>query len=177
MPKSDIETLQQLTSFEPLMDYLRDALGWPIEVDDLDDATFAYTPTSWASSRSTPRASRRIKQLRPLTDEQVWGIFFVEFGHSRLPVMALRRILQKLVETGRNRPTDCPAWKREDLLFVCLYTSDAEGKEGQRGITFAHFRQGDGAAPELRTFSWDSRETHFYYLRNLNLEALHSAAQ
>jgi hypothetical protein len=25
---------------------------------------------------------------------------------------------------------------------------------------------------ELRTFSWDSREDHFYYLKNLNLEAL-----
>jgi len=32
--------------------------------------------------------------------------------------------------------------------------------------------QREGQLPELRTFSWDSHESHFFYIKNLNLEAL-----
>lgn len=172
MTFNDPRRLQTLTNFETLLDYLRDELGWPIEVEDLDEATFEYSPQEL---NINPRYAARItsiKQLRPLVDQQVWGIFFVEFDNNRLPVMALRRILQSLAVSRRQRDASIPAWKREDLLFICVYTSAAEGKVGQRGITFAHFRDEPGSQPELRTFSWDSRETHFYYIRNLNLSGL-----
>lgn len=172
MTFNDPRRLQTLTNFETLLDYLRDELGWPIEVEDLDEATFEYSPQEL---NINPRYAARItsiKQLRPLVDQQVWGIFFVEFDDNRLPVMALRRILQSLAVSRRQRDASIPAWKREDLLFICVYTSAAEGKVGQRGITFAHFRDEPGSPPELRTFSWDSRETHFYYIRNLNLSGL-----
>jgi type I restriction-modification system DNA methylase subunit len=172
MTFNDPRRLQTLTNFETLLDYLRDELGWPIEVEDLDEATFEYSPQEL---NINPRYAARItsiKQLRPLVDQQIWGIFFVEFDNNRLPVMALRRILQSLAVSRRQRDASIPAWKREDLLFICVYTSAAEGKVGQRGITFAHFRDEPGSQPELRTFSWDSRETHFYYIRNLNLGSL-----
>lgn len=172
MTFNDPRRLQTLTNFETLLDYLRDELGWPIEVEDLDEATFEYSPQEL---NINPRYAARIvsiQQLRPLVDNQVWGIFFVEFDNNRLPVMALRRILQSLAVSRRQRDASIPAWKREDLLFICVYTSAAEGKVGQRGITFAHFRDEPGKQPELRTFSWDSRETHFYYIRNLNLNGL-----
>lgn len=172
MTFNDPRRLQTLTNFETLLDYLRDELGWPIEVEDLDEATFEYSPQEL---NINPRYAARItsiKQLRPLVDQQVWGIFFVEFDNNRLPVMALRRILQSLAVSRRQRDASIPAWKREDLLFICVYTSAAEDKAGQRGITFAHFRDEPGSQLELRTFSWDSRETHFYYIRNLNLSGL-----
>jgi len=172
MTFNDPRRLQSLTNFETLLDYLRDDLGWPIEVDDLEEATFDY---SAQELNINPRYAARItaiKQLRPLVSDQVWGIFFVEFDNNRLPVMALRRILQSLAASRRQRDASIPAWKHEDLLFICVYTSAAEDKAGQRGITFAHFRDEAGKPPELRTFSWDSRETHFYYIRNLNLSGL-----
>lgn len=172
MTFNDPRRLQSLTDFETLLDYLRDEQGWPIEVEDLDAATYGYTPDELGIN---PRYAARIvaiKQLRPLVANQVWGIFFVEFDNNRLPVMALRRILQSLAIKSRQRNSSTPAWQRGDLLFICVYTSAAEGKAGQRGITFAHFREERGHPPELRTFSWDSRETHFYYIRNLNLNAL-----
>ena len=34
-----------------------------------------------------------VKQLRPLADDQPWGIFFVKFEPKQLPVVALRRLL------------------------------------------------------------------------------------
>ena len=43
--------------------------------------------------------------------------------------------------------------------------------EGHRGISFAHFKENGEGPPQLQTFSWDERETHFHYL-GLNLERL-----
>lgn len=174
MTFSDPKTLQNLTTIEAVIAYLRDVLEWPIESEMVEDSTFEYTPEELNLKPNLAAKIKSIKQLRPQVDRQVWGVFFVEFDQNRLPVMALRRILHALALSRRTRATSVPAWKREDLLFICVYTSAAEGKAGQRGITFAHFRASTqpGRAPELRTFSWDSRETHFYYLRNLNLNAL-----
>ena len=108
-----------------------------------------------------------IKQVRPLVDTQPWGIFYIEFETKRLPVVVLRRILRTLVPTSRRRDPDRPVWRMDDLLFI-----SAQGEVGYRSISFAHFRQREGRVAELRTFSWDSRETHFYYLKNFNLAAL-----
>lgn len=172
MTLNDPRILQRLTDFENLLDYLRDELDWPIEAEDVDEATFDYTTDELSINPRYAVKIDTIKQLRPLVNDQVWGIFFIEFDGNRLPVMALRRILQSLAISRRQRDASLPAWKREDLLFICVYTSAAEGKAGQRGVTFAHFRDEPDSQPELRTFSWDSRETHFHYIRNLNLAAL-----
>ncbi len=172
MTFNDPRRLQALTKLENLLDYLSDELGWPIEVEDLNDATFEYSPEELNIDSKYAARITDIKQLRPLVGHQVWGIFFVEFDTRHLPVMALRRILRALAESRRQRDASRPAWKLEDLLFICVYTSAVEGKAGQRGITFAHFRDVRGGQPELHTFSWDSRETHFYYIRNMNLNGL-----
>lgn len=172
MKFTDPQNLQALTNFETLLDYLRDELSWPIEVDDLGAATFDYKPDELGINPKYAAHIKTIKQLRPLVEPQVWGIFFVEFDNNRLPVMALRRILASLAITRRGRDGSLPAWRCDDLLFISVYTSAAADKAGQRGITFAHFHDEAGGQPELRTFSWDSRETHFYYIRNLNLSAL-----
>lgn len=168
----DPHRLQRLTDFENLLDFLRDDLDWPIEAEDLKEATFDYNAQELNINLEYAAKIASIKQLRPLVENQVWGIFFVEFDSNRLPVMVLRRILQSLAVSQRQRDASLPAWKREDLLFICIYTSAAENKIGQRSIAFAHFREQKDKQPELRTFSWDSRETHFYYIRNLNLAAL-----
>lgn len=112
---------------------------------------------------------REIKQLRPLAEEQPWGIFFINFEPRRLPVVVLRRILRALVPRQRasaNVP-DRAVWQLGDLLFI-----SAQGEEGRRGVTFAHFREGPDGRPQLQTFSWDEREQHFQYLRELHLDRL-----
>jgi len=78
----------------------------------------------------------------------------------------MRRILGALVRKQRGGRTHQAAWDLNDLLFV-----SATGLGSERGISFAHFQETE-AGPQLRTFSWDAHETHFYYLENLNLNGL-----
>jgi len=161
--------LRALTNFPAIVGYLSRDLDWPLEAEniveeDLRDLTFDYTPAELGIDEQYSAKITRIRQLRNLVDGQPWGIFYIEFESRRLPVTVLRRVLNKLVRATENRP----GWNMEDLLFICV-----QGAPGERGVAFAHFRREDDTRlPELRTFSWDSRESHFFYIRNLNLEKL-----
>lgn len=167
MAPQDIKKLRQLPDFEALVAYLRDELDWPIETDDADDVTFDYEPTELGIDPKHAVKIESIKQVRPLADAQPWGVFYIQFESKRLPVVVLRRILRSLVPKSRQRDPNRPVWRMSDLLFI-----SAQGEADYRSISFAHFRQREDRLPELRTFSWDTRETHFYYIKNLNLEAL-----
>jgi hypothetical protein len=162
-----IKQLRALTNFPALVGYLRDELDWPIEVEDADEITFEYDPAELGIDPQHAVKIDSIKQIRPLVDNQPWGIFYIQFESKRLPVVVLRRILRSLVLSSRGRSPDQPVWHMEDLLFI-----SAQGEPGYRSISFAHFHQRPEGLPELRTFSWDAHESHFYYLKNFNLEAL-----
>src|SRR5207244_3747465 len=103
-----------------------------------------------------------IKQLRPLTGNQPWGIFFVNFEKKRLPVMVMRRILRSLVFKKRtsSAKSDRQAWHASDLLFISAY-----GEEHDRAITFAHFVEDEelGGLAELRVLGWDDDDTPLKY--------------
>lgn len=167
--EQDILKLRALTNFPAIIGFLSRDLNWPVEAEniveeDLHDLTFEYTPAELGIDEKYRAKITRIRQLRNLVDGQPWGIFYVEFESRRLPVTVLRRVLNKLVRATEDRP----GWNMEDLLFICV-----QGAPGERGVAFAHFRREDDTRlPELRTFSWDSRESHFFYIRNLNLEKL-----
>ncbi|MBN1136942.1 MAG: N-6 DNA methylase, partial [Anaerolineae bacterium] len=167
MDPREIAELRKLTSFPALIAYLADRLDWPIQVGDARDIVFDYDPEELDLDPRYAVRIEAVKQIRPLVDTQPWGIFYIEFESKRLPVVVLRRILQALVPTSRSRHPERPAWALEDLLFVC-----SQGEPEYRSISFAHFRQAPGRLPELATFSWDCQESHFYYIKNLNLEAL-----
>ena len=165
----DYNRIREIQDFESLVDYLNDELDWPIDVDDLEDITFDYEPEEFGLEEAHIVKTKSIKQLRPLVPDQPWGIFYIEFESKRLPVVVLRRILRALVRKKRHSAAqaDMPVWNLNDLLFI-----SALGEDEHRGLSFAHFRDNGDGQPQLRTFSWDRRETHFYYLRNLNLENL-----
>ncbi|MEX2117490.1 MAG: DNA methyltransferase, partial [Bacteroidota bacterium] len=100
---------------------------------------------------------------------QPWGIFWIEFENRHLPVVVMRRILRALVPRKRAsaRVADRAVWNLKDLLFI-----SSLGEHGHRRITFSHFREQKDAEPSLETFSWDERETHFFYLERLHMERL-----
>ena len=135
MPKDD-ELLRNITTFPKLVGYLRDELEWPIEEASFDDLMFDYEPEELGLDPKTAVKIRSIKQLRPLTAGQPWGVFFVEFERKRLPVVVMRRILSALALKKRASAgkSDQAAWRASDLLFISSF-----GEEGGRGITFAHF--------------------------------------
>ena len=85
--------LAKLNTFPKLLDYLRDELDWPIEDHNMDDLTFEYNPKELGITKEHQVNINSIQQLRPLSNNQPWGIFFVDFESKRLPIVLLRRLL------------------------------------------------------------------------------------
>lgn len=150
--------LQDIKSFPSLVKYLRDKLDWPIDTESFDDLTFDFAPEELGLKGQEAAKVRDIKQLRPLTTNQPWGIFFVSFEPKRLPVVALRKILGSLVIRKRasaNR-SERAAWQLHDLLFVSAF-----GEGADRQITLAHFSEGGAGhdIPTLKVLGWDELDT------------------
>ena len=158
MPTDHRAALANIKRFDQLIAYLRDELAWPIEGDDFDEMTFEYTPNELGIDVSNTAKIQEIKRLRPLAPNQPWGIFFVKFEPKQLPVVALRRILGRVVVKKRASAniSERQAWASEDLLFVSNY-----GEGDTRQISFAHFATPtDGRdLPTLKVLGWDNRDT------------------
>ena len=129
MPADDIERLRSIKTLPSLIKYLRDELDWPIESEDLEDLTFEYEPEELGIDPKTAVKIKEIKQLRPLTTNQPWGIFWINFEPKYLPIVVLRRILGSLVIKKRAsaNKTDHPSWAKNDLLFIGGGPTDGYG--------------------------------------------------
>ena len=157
MPDIPVERIKQIKSFPSLVKFLRDELDWPLSSEEIDELVFEYEADELGIEPKIAVNIKEIKQLRPLVANQPWGIFYIGFEPKRLPVVVLRRILQKLVIKKRQtaQPAHRSAWKLHDLLFISSY-----GEENQRAITFAHFSEDEESKlPTLRVIGWDSQDT------------------
>lgn len=152
------ETLRNIRTFPQLIKFLRDDLDWPIESDDFEELTFDYTPEELGIDSESAAKIQEIKRLRPLSANQPWGIFFVKFEPKRLPVVALRRVLSRVVLKKRASANSAEraAWQADDLLFISNY-----GQGDERQISFAHFSTHEEKAefPTLMVLGWDSGNT------------------
>lgn len=166
MPSNEFTDIKAIKDFKTLIKYLRKNLNWPVDEDQADELSFEYKPAELGIDDVVAVQIKDIKQLRPLKGNQPWGVFWIQFEQKRLPVVVMRRILSKLVKTQRGRKGHLKAWDMPDLMFI-----SATGEGNERGISFAHFQEVDGK-PQLRTFAWDVKETHLYYIQNVNLDAL-----
>jgi len=151
-------SIRQIKTFPSLIKYLRDVLAWPIEADDFDNLTYDWEPEELGIDKASAAKIDEVKQLRPLADEQPWGIFFVKFEPKQLPIVALRRLLNSMVIRKResaNR-SERRAWALNDLMFISSY-----GDSGERHISFAHFSQpkGKNDLPTLKVLGWDNSDT------------------
>lgn len=151
--------LAGIKTFPQLVAYLRDEMRWPIANGDaFEDLTFDYLPEELGIDAKNAAKIQEIKRLRPLAPNQPWGIFFVKFEPKRLPVIALRRILNRvaLKKRASANSADRKAWAADDLLFVSNY-----GEGDERQISFAHFSTpNDGHdLPTLKVLGWDKLDT------------------
>ena len=122
MPHNGID-LRAVKSFHSLVKYLRDELDWPIESDDVEDLTFDYEPEELGLDAKTAVKIKEIKQLRPLADNQPWGIFFVNFEKKSLPVAIMRLLLRSLVikkALRRTKPSGRPGNRTTCSLHLRL---------------------------------------------------------
>ncbi len=158
MPNDHRKRLARIRRFDQLVCYLRDELNWPIDSDDFEDLFFDYSPEELGIDEKNAAKIQKIKRLRPLVPTQPWGIFYIKFEPTRLPVVALRRILNQVALKKRpsaNKP-ERQAWATEDLLFVSSY-----GEVKERQIAFAHFSKPDDGhdLPTLKVLGWDNLDT------------------
>ncbi|CAN5786294.1 hypothetical protein BH18ACI4_BH18ACI4_15540 [soil metagenome] len=154
----DREVLRGIRTFPQLVKFLRDELDWPISSGDFEELTFDYTAEELGIEAGSAAKIQEIKRLRPLSPTQPWGIFFVKFEPKRLPVVALRRVLSRVVVKKRASANSAEraAWKAEDLLFISNY-----GESDTRQISFAHFAE-DGQKDDLATLKvlgWNNLNT------------------
>ena len=138
MPVDHREQLKSIRRFDSFVKYLREEMDWPIGSDSFEDISFEFTPEEMGIDSKNAAKIQDIRRLRPLSPNQPWGIFFIKFEPKRLPVVALRRILNQvtLKKRASSNSADRKAWEAEDLLFVSNY---GEGEDRQ--ITLAHFHQ------------------------------------
>lgn len=161
MPDDDRNELRKIRTFPQLVRYLRDEMGWPIEQDsfeDDEDLYYDFTPEELGLDTTTAAKIEQIRRLKRLSANQPWGIFFVKFAPGRLPIIALRRILNQVVLKKRAtaKAAERTAWAADDLLFVSNH-----GEGGERQISFAHFSQTETKhdLPTLKVLGWDNLDT------------------
>jgi len=158
MPTDHRAVLKEIRTFPSLVRYLRDEMDWPIDTDDFEELTFEYTSEELGIDTKNAAKIQEIKRLRPLTAGQPWGIFFVKFEPKRLPVVALRRILSRVVLKKRAaaNKAERQAWAADDLLFVSNY-----GEGDNRQISFAHFSKTRASRdlPTLKVLGWNNLDT------------------
>ena len=158
MDRRAVERLQSVNDFDSLLTYLRDELDWPVEDYGFDDLTFQYTAQELGLDDQSAAKVTAIRRLRPLDDEQPWGIFFLELEPKRLPVVALRRLLSKMTLKKRasSNRSESPAWHADDILFI-----SRTGESDERHLTFAHFAANPEKAdlPVLKVLGWDASDT------------------
>jgi predicted helicase len=155
----ELQRLQEIKTLPSLLKYLKEDLNWPIGSDDVEDVTFDYDPAELGFDSASTAKIDEVRQLRPLTAGQKWGIFWVKFGKKQLPVQMLRRALGNLVVKKRasTKKSDKAAWHMHDLLFISAY-----GDDDNRHITFAHFSESEDSEkslPVLKVLGWDDDDT------------------
>lgn len=154
------QDIRKVADMESLMTYFSEKLGWDIDPNDfydIDDITYDFEAADLGLKEEAFAKITSLKQLRPLVDNQRWGIFFVEFESDRFEVSALRKILSGLVPARRN--TDHAVWDKSDLLFLCTW-----GQHNKTTIGAAHFEDADKGLPQIKMISCEPAVEDFTQL-------------
>lgn len=143
------------TSPNHLFDLLVDGLDWPIpEGLLLSDIELDWEPEELHLDPEKIAKLTQISQIPPLTKTQSFGVFVLTFEGGRLPIGAVRRLVQRLVRNERSRTGagKIPQFELNDLLFFCL---------SERSHDLLHvvgFRDTDGKRV-LKVLSWGGSVT------------------
>ena len=140
--------IHSIQDFNTLLEWLRSELNWDIGIDDfadMDDITYDFDAKDIHLKPEEFATIASLKQLRPLMENQPWGIFAVEFEGKRFAVSSLRKILAGLIPKRRNR--NHAVWDKENLLFFCFW-----GEKSNRSFGAVHFEDKGSALPSIKTF-------------------------
>jgi hypothetical protein len=139
-----------------IQNLLVDTLGWqiPAGADQIEDISFGWTPEELgAEDLDRHLIDGQVFQIRPLSENQPWGIFILQFQNESIFTTGrgltgpLRKVLRGLVPK-RRRQANHPTWNKENLLFICTYNYEY--------FRFAYFKSPKeiGHAEPLTMFGW-----------------------
>ena len=135
---------------------LLDTLGWQIPegIEEIEEISFGWTQQELGvNDLDQNLINGQIYQIRPMSENQPWGIFILEFQNEEVFTNGrgltgpLRKVLRGLVPK-RRRQANLPAWDRENLLFICTHN--------YQHYRFAYFKspRDKGHAEPLTMFGW-----------------------
>ncbi len=130
-----------------LIQFLAEDCGWPLDEDQIDRSAWPVNNSELGLNDEVSVESVEIYELRPLTTNQPWGVFFLAVkGTSKLSITLLRKLLRGLVKKKRASAdtSNLQQWDLEDLMFVC---SLDEPENTTR--YFAHFKEQEKGLPKL----------------------------
>lgn len=141
-----------------LIELLRDGLDWPFpEMGPAtlhpDDILIDWKPEELHLDPEKVANVVDIVQVPKFTEAQECGVFLLNFTAGRLPVGAVRRIVERLVANRRGRTGTgrLPQWSDvNDLIFFCM------GNEPQKVVHVVNFREENGKR-SLRVLSWSAQ--------------------
>jgi hypothetical protein len=164
----DPEALRDVRTLDDVIAFFAEELDWPIDVEDLEEASFDYSPEELGIPADRVPTLASLSQLRPLTTSQPWGIFFLEFEGPRLPLTPLRRLLQSLVTKKRaSGDGSRKTWALNDLLFI-ITTDSGETVE----LHLVAFFESPVRGVEIRSLPWRPHQSPPQHLRRLATELL-----
>jgi hypothetical protein len=142
-------------SADGLLQLLIEGLDWPAPPDlTWENVELEWAPEELHLDPDKLASLRRISEIPKFTQHQDFGVFVLDFEGGRLPIGAIRRVVDGLVMKKRSRKHagTSPIWNMEDLLFFC-FTSG-----GQKAMHVVGFREQDQKRV-LRVMSWDTAMT------------------
>lgn len=143
-----------------LIELLRDGLGWPFpemspSTLQPEDVLIDWQPEELHLDPAKVAKVADIFQVPKFTQSQEFGVFVLNFTGGRLPVGAVRRVVERLIANrrGRTGAGRLPQWSDvNDLIFFCL------GSGPQKVVHVVNFREEKGNK-SLRVLSWSTQST------------------
>ena len=172
-PTDRAETMRGIRTFAQVFQYLVDDQGWPLELpdhledDDLTAVTYDWDPAELGMPVERLKDFKRLQQMRPLTVNQPWGVFFLEFSGPRLRYTPIRRLLRALVTKKRATAAARPTWALSDLLFIVI-TGTGDDVE----LHVLAFKGSDPQTAEFRSLAWRPARAPTRHLQRLSEELL-----
>lgn len=108
---------------------LIETLDWPVTncAESVEDISYGWTQDELRVAELDRKVvDGHVWQLQPLTGNQPWGVFLLEFNSPDAFVTGrgmtgpLRKVLRGLVPSRRKAP-QAKSWDREHLLFICTH--------------------------------------------------------
>jgi hypothetical protein len=142
------EAVRSITDQQSLLRFLNEHLEWQLPDNPvMEEVTFQWDVQDLKVSNKTAERLQdgTVYQLRPMVEDQPWGIFLIEFNSDRVYKTDLRNVLRGLVPK-RRRDSALPAWHHENILFICLTRNNE--------FTIANFRGEKPERARLIRFIW-----------------------